>query len=155
MSDWKLPREGGCLCGKVRFRIVAPPLLTMACHCKGCQRLAASAYSLSAAVPSDSFELLQGEPVIGALHGPHKHYFCDYCMSWLFTRPEGMDWFVNVRASMLDDPSYFSKPFIETAAAEKLSWVTTPARHSFDAFPDLDALTSATDEFAALGGPNF
>ncbi|MAU61884.1 GFA family protein [Parvibaculum sp.] len=153
MSDWKLPREGGCLCGKVRFRITAPPLLTMACHCKGCQRLTASAFSLSAAVPSGGFELVQGEPVIGALHGPHKHYFCDYCMSWLFTRPDGMDWFVNVRAPMLDDPAGFSTPYVETAAAEKLPWVKTPAARSFDGFPDLEAMTSAVEEFATLGGP--
>jgi hypothetical protein len=35
MSDWKLPWEGGCLCGEIRFRVGAPPLLTMACHCRG------------------------------------------------------------------------------------------------------------------------
>lgn len=62
MSDWKLPREGGCLCGKVRFRITAPPLLTIACHCKGCQRLTASAFSLSVGVPADGFEVTQGDP---------------------------------------------------------------------------------------------
>ncbi|TMJ34620.1 MAG: aldehyde-activating protein, partial [Alphaproteobacteria bacterium] len=52
MSEWKLPWEGGCLCGRIRFRITAPPLLTMACHCSGCQKLSASAYSLTIAVPS-------------------------------------------------------------------------------------------------------
>ncbi len=27
----------------MRFQITAPPLLTMACHCTGCQRMTASA----------------------------------------------------------------------------------------------------------------
>jgi hypothetical protein len=151
VSDWKLPREGGCLCGKVRFRIAAPPLLTMACHCKGCQRLTASAFSLSAAVPADGFEVTQGEPIIGALHGEHRHFFCDHCKSWLFTRAAGMDWFVNVRSTMLDDPADFSTPFIETAAAEKLPWVTTPVVRSFDGFPEISAMTKAVEEFAARG----
>jgi hypothetical protein len=31
-------------------------------------------------------------------------------MSWMFTRAEGFDWFVNLRATMLDDPSWFT-PF--------------------------------------------
>lgn len=149
MSDWKLPRKGGCLCGKVRFRISAPPLLTMACHCKGCQRLTAGPFSLSAAIPADGFELVQGEPVIGALHGPHKHYFCDYCMSWLFTRPDGMDWFVNVRATMLDDVKGFDTPFVETASAQKLDWVSTPAVFSFDDFPSMEEMTKAVEAFAA------
>jgi hypothetical protein len=61
MSDWKLPRDGGCLCGAVRFRISAPPLLKMACHCTGCQKLSASAYSLTIAIPTAGFEITRGE----------------------------------------------------------------------------------------------
>jgi len=48
----QLPWDGGCRCGQVRMRISALPILTMACHCKGCQRMSASAFSLGAAIPS-------------------------------------------------------------------------------------------------------
>lgn len=148
MADWKLPRDGGCLCGKVRFRITAPPLLTMACHCKGCQRLTASGFSLSTVVPSDGFAVTQGEPAIGGLHGVNKHYFCSYCMSWLFTRPDGMDWIVNFRSTLLDDTGGFSTPFIETFTAEKLPWAATPAVHSFEGFPALDEYGPLIEKFA-------
>jgi hypothetical protein len=50
----------------------------------------------------------------------------------MFTRPEGRDFFVNLRPTMLDDPSWFT-PFIETSTSEKLPWATTPAVHSFAA----------------------
>lgn len=136
MADWNLPWEGGCRCGQVRFRISAPPIVTAACHCTGCQRMTGSAYSLSAAIPSEGFEVTQGEPVIGGLHGPTRHFFCPHCMSWMFTRPDGMDWFVNVRATMLDDPGWFS-PYIETFTREKLPWAVTPARHSYERFPEM------------------
>jgi hypothetical protein len=87
MAKMTLPMEGGCRCGKLRFRICAPPILTMACHCTGCQKMSASAYSLSVAVPSDGFEVIQGEPVIGGLHGDQsRHHHCDWCKSWVFTR---------------------------------------------------------------------
>ena len=36
--------EGGCLCGKVRFRTTQAPLRTIACHCTFCQRVTGSAY---------------------------------------------------------------------------------------------------------------
>ena len=134
MTDWKLPWGGGCRCGRVRLRISAPPLLTMACHCVGCQRMSASAFSLSAAIPGVGFSVVQGEPAIGGLHGPARHSFCPWCMSWLFTRPEGIDGFVNLRPTMLDDPSWFA-PFIETMTSEKLAWAMTPAVHSFDRWP--------------------
>jgi len=152
MTQPKLPMEGGCRCGQVRFRITAPPILTMACHCTGCQQMSASAFSLSAAVPSEGFEMIQGEPVIGGLHGDDvRHYFCGYCMSWMFTRPVGMDWFVNIRAPLLDDTAWFS-PFIETYTSEKLPWATTPATHSFEQFPAFEAYEGLTAEYARAAG---
>jgi hypothetical protein len=147
MSDLHRSREGGCRCGQVRLRISAPPIITMACHCTGCQRMTGSAFSLTIAIPSAGFAVVTGEPVIGGLHGPTRHYFCAYCMSWLFTRPEGFDAFVNVRATMLDDPSEFA-PFIETMTSEKLPWATTPALHSFAKFPPPDRYQSLAAEYA-------
>ena len=57
MDDWKLPWEGGCRCGEVRIRVTAPPILTGACHCTGCQKMTASAFSLTVTVPADGFEV--------------------------------------------------------------------------------------------------
>jgi hypothetical protein len=144
MKTPSLPWEGGCRCGQVRFRIDAAPLLTMACHCTGCQRMTGSAFSLSIAAPSAGFSVIAGEPVIGGLHGAEaKHMFCPYCMSWVFTRPLQADWIVNVRATMLDDASWFS-PFIETYTSEKLPWATTPAVHSYAEFPPFEAYEDLT-----------
>jgi hypothetical protein len=140
--------EGGCRCDGVRFKISKPPLFTTACHCTGCQRMTGSAYSLSVAVPSDGFAVTRGEPVIGGLHGPHRHFFCGYCMSWMFTRPQGFDAMVNVRATLLDDPSWYS-PYIETMTSEKLPWVTTPAVHSFEKWPPIEDWGRLTAEYMA------
>ena len=153
MNDWNLPWEGGCRCGATRISVTSPPMLTMACHCRGCQRLTASAFSLSAAIPSAGFAVTEGEPVIGALHGPVRHYFCANCLSWLFTRPDGVDWFVNVRSTMLDEPQAWT-PFVETMTAEKLAWATTPAVHSFAGFPDAEAYGPLVQAYAAsTAGP--
>ena len=148
MADWKFPIEGACRCGRVCMRITAPPLITMACHCKGCQRMSASAYSLSVAVPSEGFALTQGEAVIGGLHGPLKHYFCAFCMSWMFTRPPGLDWFVNVRAPLFDEAERFA-PYIETCVKERLSWARTPAVRSFDSFPPLEDFPKLIADYAS------
>ena len=88
--------------------------------------MTASAFSLSELYPLDAFEVTSGNPVIGGLHGETRHYFCAYCMSWLFTRPEGADAFVNVRATMMEDAQSFS-PFVEAYTDEMLSWATTGA----------------------------
>jgi len=142
------PLSGSCRCGDVGLLISAAPLLTMACHCTGCQRMSASAFSLSAAIPSTAFAVTRGEPVIGGLHGSPRHYFCPNCMSWIFTRVDGMDWFVNLRPTMLDDSTWFT-PFIETWTSEKLAWATTGAVHSFEKFPPFEAYEDLTRKFAA------
>jgi len=149
MPDWSQPMDGACRCARVRFRITAPPLLTMACHCVGCQKMTASAYSLSIAVPIGGFEVIAGKPVIGGLHGADAHHHhCDWCKSWLFTRIEGLG-IVNVRPTMLDDATWFV-PFIESFTSEKLPWATTPARHSFDRFPETDQFAPLIAEFRQL-----
>ncbi|MXQ10914.1 GFA family protein [Microvirga makkahensis] len=147
MAEESSVREGGCRCGQVRFHVTAKPVMTMACHCTGCQRMTASAFSLSALYPSDGFAVVQGDPVIGGLHGPTRHFFCPHCMSWLFTRPEGLDDFVNVRATLFDNARDFT-PFIETCTSEALPWARTPARHSFKRFPPMESYPELMAEFA-------
>ena len=149
-TDWKLPWDAGCRCERIRMRITAPPLVTMACHCLGCQRMTASAFSLSLLVPSAGFEVVLGEPVIGGLHGASRHFHCEFCKSWLFTRPDGMDEFVNVRATMLDDHGWYV-PFVETCTAEALPWATTGATHRFPNIPASEAFGPIVAEFARVG----
>jgi hypothetical protein len=72
-------------------------------------------------------------------------------MSWLFTRPDGFDSFVNIRLTMLDDPSPYP-PYIETCTSEKLPWATTPAVKSFEKFPPLEAYEGLASDYAAYVG---
>ena len=151
MTDWTEAHEGGCRCGALRFRLNGAPMLSSACHCTGCQKMSGSAFSLTLTVPAQAFELLQGEPVIGGLHGPvAHHYHCDHCKSWVFTRAEGIDWFVNIRTTMLDAPDD-QPPFLETWASEKLPWVETRATRSYPGDPDWNDWETLTTEYAARG----
>jgi len=144
-----LPAEGGCRCGALRIRIDAPPLLTAACHCTGCQRMSASAFSLTVTVPSEGFAVIAGEPVIGGLHGEQvRHHHCDHCKSWVFTRVEPDMGFVNVRATMLDDIGWFT-PFVEFWTREKLPWATLPAVHSYETQPAIEAFAPLVADYRA------
>lgn len=146
-----LPADGGCLCGEVRMRVSASPVMTMACHCSGCQKLSASAFSLTAMIPSAGFEVIRGELAVGALHGASQYLYCQNCLNWLFTRPAGLDAFVNVRPTMFDVPAW-ATPFIETCTSEKLRWASTSARHSFEQYPPMDRYGSLMAEYAAQAG---
>src|SRR3546814_16209390 len=77
---------GSCRCGGIQLEIKAAPLLTMACHCVGCQEMTASAFSLSAAIPTKGFRVTSGEPVIGGLHGTERQSLCPVFCNWLFKK---------------------------------------------------------------------
>lgn len=134
MARTDLSIAGTCRCGATRFALAADPVRTAACHYRGCQRMTGSAFSPRAMAPAEAIAVTQGAPVIGGLHGPEQHHhFCPDCLSWMFTRIEGLP-FANVRSALLDDPAC-TRPFIETMTAEKRDWATTPAAHAFAGFP--------------------
>jgi hypothetical protein len=150
----ELPMEGGCRCDRVRIRVTQGPLMTMACHCLGCQRMSSSAFSLTAMFMADAFEVAKGEVVIGGLHGPDaQHYFCAHCMTWMFTRPAVAPHVVNVRPTMFDDHAWFA-PFVESFTKTKLPWAVTGAVHSFEEFPPMDAYEGLVKAFMARGAAN-
>lgn len=41
-----MTREGGCVCGAVRYQAHGDPARTVVCHCKFCQRCTGSAFAL-------------------------------------------------------------------------------------------------------------
>ncbi len=125
MTDESEYRDGGCRCGAVRFRVKGRPMITMACHCTGCQKMTASAFSLSSFYALDNFEVTKGETVLGGLRQELKHHVCPDCKSWMF---RDMMATRQCRSTLIDDSRGY-KPFIETYTSEMLPWAKTPAMH--------------------------
>ena len=127
--------------------VSAPPVIAMACHCQGCQKLSSSAYSLTLMVPANGFAAT-GETELGGLRrdaSPHHH--CAHCKNWLFTTNIGGGQFVNFRPTMLDDATWV-RPLVESWIGDKLPGVETGARHSFEAFPPREAYPGLMEEYA-------
>lgn len=150
MNKLVLPASARCRCDQIELRISSPPLMTAACHCRGCQRMSSGAYSLSVAIPTSGFAVVRGNPVIGGLRNPgQQHFFCPSCMTWMFTKV--MPEFVNVRATLLDDTSWFL-PFMETWTRTKLPWASTSAVRSYEEFPPMDQYENLIREFSKFHG---
>lgn len=144
------PYAGSCLCGSVKVRVTALPLLTLACHCRACQKFSASAYSLTTMFPKESFTC-SGELVQGGLRSPGRnHYFCKSCMNFVYSRVGDASPRVNVRTSILDNASSFA-PFVELMTKYKMPWVNLGLPRGFEEFPDTDAeLQSLFDGYASF-----
>ena len=110
--------------------------------------MTASAFSLSEGYSSAAFRLIQGDVALGGIHGASHHYFCGHCKSWLYTEPEGVPDFVNVRSTQLDTPRR-EPPFMDTYLSEALPWARTGAVHSYDKLPAMEEWPQLMQEFAA------
>ena len=57
-----IQREGGCQCGRVRYRLEGEPVGLAVCHCTECQRQSGSAFAMSMIVPRPALVILSGKP---------------------------------------------------------------------------------------------
>lgn len=73
--------EGGCLCGRVRFRTTEAPLRTLACHCTFCQRVTGSAYFAESMFPMHAVRF-NAAPMSTYEHrsdNSHQRVFVHFC----------------------------------------------------------------------------
>ena len=95
--------EGGCHCGKVRFRVeldLSAPVLD--CNCSICTKKG----FLHIIVTKDKFELLSGADALSTYTfntGTAKHTFCKACGMHPFYTPRSHPDGVDVNARCLDD----------------------------------------------------
>ena len=141
-----VPREGGCACGAVRYRLTSDPLFVHCCHCLNCQRQTGSAFVINLLIEADRVELLAGEPApveVPRDDGTVQRIFrCPSCQVAVFSnygRPE----IRFVRGGTLDDPSGVA-PDVHIYTRSKLPWITlTDSAPVFDAYYDSRALWPA------------
>jgi hypothetical protein len=141
-----VPREGGCACGAVRYRLASDPLFTHCCHCLNCQRQTGSAFVINLLIETDRVELLAGDPqpvdVPRDDGSTQKIFRCPSCQVAVFsqyTHP-GVRF---VRGGTLDQPSEVT-PDVHIYTRSKLSWVTLPDLvPAFEVYYDMKALWPA------------
>lgn len=121
-------REGGCLCGKVRFTVSADPIMTAVCHCRHCQKTAGSAFSVVALVPTAALQV-SGDPATyidtGDSGGTVERQFCAGCGSPIVSRTPGMtaQGMVALKAAGFDDVSWL-QPAVQIYCDSAQPWIS-------------------------------
>jgi len=83
--------DGGCHCGRIRYRAEIDPRKVEICHCTDCQTLSGTAYRTVVPADADAFELLCGTPKLYAKTADdgsiRLQAFCPECGSPLYSAP--------------------------------------------------------------------
>lgn len=121
------PVRGSCLCGAVRFELVAPFRRANYCHCSRCRKHSGAAAGAQGRVAREGFRLLSGEESIEVYRpaGGMAKAFCRTCGSSLFggTWPDGPE--VSVRLGALDDDPGI-RPQFRSFVASTAAWEGLP-----------------------------
>jgi hypothetical protein len=114
-------REGGCLCGAVRFKAEGEPINVRICHCRNCQKAMGSPFYARALYPQSALAI-EGETVNYPSSKTLGRVFCKACGTRLFSwRSNGTA--AGVALATFDDRNAFA-PTEHIWVSEKMHWVT-------------------------------
>ena len=114
-------REGGCLCGAVRFKAVGEPVNVRICHCRNCQKAMGSPFYARALFDQKALAI-EGETASYASSERLDRVFCPRCGTRLFSRRKDGT-MAGVALAVFDDRHAFA-PTEHIWVSEKMAWVT-------------------------------
>lgn len=125
------PADGGCACGKVRYRLLVKPMFVHCCHCNWCQRETGSAFAMNALIETQQLEVLKDnlEKVVTPTAGekPQDIFRCKNCKVALWSHYGVIGNAVCfVRVGTMDNPA-LCPPDIHIFTSTKQPWVVLPA----------------------------
>lgn len=114
--------QGGCICGNVRYQLTGKPARSTVCHCPDCRRACGAQAVAWLTLPSENFQLLQGDPTCFRSSAKVVRTFCGVCGTSLTYQHDDHTQHMGVTTGSLDDPELFppQKQFFEKS---RLSWV--------------------------------
>jgi hypothetical protein len=115
------PREGGCFCGNVRYRVVGEPLGSAICHCLSCRRASGAQSVAWLTFPLEEFSFVSGEPAEYRSSIEVNRTFCDGCGTSLTYRHDGDPDSIDVTTASLDLPDEFP-PTRHIWLEDKVAW---------------------------------
>lgn len=107
-------REGGCLCGAVRYSVRGEPLRAGLCHCADCRKESGAPFTLFAVFPSAAFS------TTGETRIYQGRAFCPACGSRLFNPGEPE---MEIRAGSLDRAPTGLAPTYEIWVKRREPWL--------------------------------
>ncbi|PCJ33201.1 MAG: hypothetical protein COA90_00785 [Gammaproteobacteria bacterium] len=128
MSTVDYPIKGSCQCGNISYELLAAPSMIVACHCKQCQKLSTSAFSITAMVDAENikFHGVMSEwsrPADSGNIAAAK--FCPNCGNRIYHfNPDKPDK-IKLKPANLSDTRII-KPTVHVWVSEKQDWFQIP-----------------------------
>ncbi|TPN37143.1 GFA family protein [Mesorhizobium sp. B2-3-3] len=114
-------RNGGCLCGNIRYRVTSQPRVHY-CHCDMCRRATGSAFAVLGWVPSASLWWLKDRPFHRRSSPIAQRGFCRDCGSPITLVYDASPSEIALHIGTFDDPSDLT-PHYNYGSGQRLGWI--------------------------------
>ena len=114
---------GGCLCGRVRYRVVGRPLNVVHCHFTMCRRASGAAAMTWASFARQGFAFTAGRPAVYKSSPKARRRFCRHCgtqLSFEYTHQQDE---IDLSLGSLDRPERV-RPRQHVWTSTRLGWLT-------------------------------
>ena len=121
-----MKRQGGCLCGQVRYEISGEPLAVVICHCKNCQKQSGSTFSINIIGQSEQIEIQGNLSTYADTNDsgdPVNRNFCENCGSPIFSEVLSQGNLIALKVGTLDDTSDI-EPQTQFWCISKQNWLS-------------------------------
>lgn len=115
-------REGGCLCGAIRYALTGAPIATAICHSPSYRRATGGLFAAWGVWLSDRVTALAGEPGVYEDPTAGRHRFCRTCGTSISFENPGAGGLMMITLTGLDDPNAVS-PALHQFAAHAPAWL--------------------------------
>ena len=117
--------DGGCLCGRVRYRLTGRPKQTSVCYCVDCRRASAAPLVAWACFHKKNIALLSGE-LRQVRHADRLRSFASCCGTPLFFQDDEASEWIDVTICSMDQPESYS-PDVAIWGEDRLPWLAHTA----------------------------
>ena len=115
-------KEGGCLCGAVRYSVSGPPFAAEYCHCRMCQKSAGAMVVCWMDFLVEQLTWVLGGPTEFKSSESVRRGFCAECGSTLSFRDTRHPEYFTLAIASLDDPNRV-KPTYHIYTESQVKWL--------------------------------
>ncbi|WP_136659079.1 GFA family protein [Nitratireductor sp. XY-223] len=122
--------EGGCVCGRVRYRTSGEPKRVSLCSCEWCTKRTGSALGVSVYFAEDDVEFLSGNLKSHRLNSDAGRWidsqFCEDCGTVLTWTLEFLPGHRGIAGGTFDPPTFWFEPERYVFTRSKPAWLNVP-----------------------------
>jgi hypothetical protein len=115
--------SGGCLCGRVKVKLLGEISSIIHCHCSLCRKNSGTAFATNGFINTDEFRIVEGENMLTtfSFKPGRNRYFCSQCGSPIYSSNNDDPSRLRIRLGLIES-DIVERPISHNFVSSKANW---------------------------------